>query len=150
MPVAWKLKEVLERHDLSVYALAEQMGGMSGAASKRPGLYAITSPDPAKRPTRVSFELLSELLTALGELTGREHTISDVLEFTPDRPGTPLWTEQGRSLGGVGILDDLLDQADPVPGAADGRQPEDIQTETPRRRGRPKGSRNRKKATEQG
>lgn len=146
MPVAWKLKELLERHDLSVYALAEQMGGPSGGASKRPGLYAITSPDPAKRPNRVSFELLSELLTALGELTGQDHAIPDVLEFTPDRPRAPLWSE--GIWGGGDILADLLDR--PVPGAADEEQPEDIQTGTPRRRGRPKGSRNRKKATEQG
>lgn len=134
MPIAWKLKEVLERHELSVYALSEHMGGEQGGASKRPGLYAITSSDAAKRPTRVSFDLLSGILTSLNELTGRDHSVGDVLEFTPDREPdiNQEWMELARSLEV-----ELGSEPGAVPGA-------DTQIETPRRRGRPKGSRNRK------
>lgn len=121
MPVEWKLKELLEQHGLSVYALAGQMGGAAGGSARRPNLYAINSPDPDKRPSRVSFELLSEVLTSLGELTGRAYTISDVLTFSPDREG---------------IMADL---------AAPGEGAERFPVPPCRKRGRPPGS-GRKKA----
>ena len=80
MPVEWQLKETLEREGVSVYALAEQMGG----ASRRPALYAITSPDLGKRPRRVSFDLLEDVVTALYALTGKRYKVGDLLEFNPD------------------------------------------------------------------
>lgn len=119
MPIEWKLKEVLENCGLSVYALAERMGGAAGGASKRPGLYAITSSDPARRPSKVSFDLLSELLTSLSELTTTPQTIEDVLTFTPDRD----WTQFDE------LSDRLLDVR------ADRRE-----SALPRKRGRPPGS----------
>ena len=146
MPIDWTLKELLEHHGLSVYALAEHMGGAAGGASKRPGLYAITSSDPSKRPSRVSFDLLSELLTALNELTGMAHDIQDVLRFTPDlRPN-----HDGLLFGGE--LDDLVDLLGMLREDATTVSlmdaPVDTQTEVRRKRGRPKGSRNRRKPIE--
>lgn len=80
MPVQWQLKETLESAEVSVYALAEQMGG----ASRRSGLYAITSPDPEKRPRRVTFDLLEDVVVALNILTGRRYSIGDLIEYVSD------------------------------------------------------------------
>lgn len=76
MPVRWRLKELLERENVTAYALAEQMGG----ASRRPTLYAITSPDPEKRPERVGFPLLNDILSGLKGLTGKTFSVADVIE----------------------------------------------------------------------
>ena len=124
MPVEWKLKELLEQHGLSVYALADCMGGGAGRGNaKRPNLYAITSADPDKRPTRVSFDLLSEMLTCLFQLTGRRYGISDVLSFSPD-------SEARRER--------VLESWEPP-------EAEVLELMVPRKRGRPPGS-GRKKA----
>jgi hypothetical protein len=109
---------------VSVYALADQMGGAQGGAAKRPGLYAITSPSPEKRPTGVSFELLSELLTSLSELTASDHSLNDVLSFSADRD----WRRPGLVLH---------------PGR-DAEVPGQQETPPPRKRGRPVGSGKRK------
>ncbi len=124
MPVEWKLKELLDQHGLSVYALADCMGGGVGRGNaKRPNLYAITSADPEKRPTRVSFDLLSEMLTCLPKLTGEQYGISDVLSFSPD-------SEARREL----VLE-----------SREAPEPELFELIVPRKRGRPPGS-GRKKA----
>ena len=77
MSVRWRLKETLEEAGLTVYALGEKMGG----ATRRPALYAITATDPMRRPRRVSFELLEDVIEALSSLTGREYKLCDLLEY---------------------------------------------------------------------
>lgn len=76
MPVQWKLKELLEREGVTAYALAEKMGG----ATRRPTLYAITSPDTSKRPVKVGFQLLDDILVGLKGVTGRQFSVSDIIE----------------------------------------------------------------------
>lgn len=76
MPVQWKLKELLDREGKTAYKLAEEMGG----ATRRPTLYAITSPDPDKRPKRVGFDLLDDILAGLKGLTGKQFSVSDIIE----------------------------------------------------------------------
>lgn len=78
MAVKWKLKETLEAHGVTAYALAEAMGG----ASRRAQLYAITSPTPDKRPERIGLPLLDDILKGMHQITGKELSISDVLEWS--------------------------------------------------------------------
>lgn len=78
MPVRWRLKELIEAEGTTVYALAEKMGG----ASRRPTLYAITSPDLAKRPTKVGFQLLEAILIGLKDITGKSYSVADIIEST--------------------------------------------------------------------
>lgn len=80
MPVKWKLKELLEREGVTAYALADKMGG----ATRRPALYAITSPNPEKRPEKVGFEFLDHLMTSLEAMTGKHYEITDVVERVRD------------------------------------------------------------------
>lgn len=76
MAVQWRLRELLDSEGVTAYALAEKMGG----ATRRPTLYAITSPDVAKRPARVGFPLLEDILAGLKELTGKDFSVSDIIE----------------------------------------------------------------------
>ena len=80
VPADWRLKETLEREGVSVYALAKKMGG----DSRKPALYAITSPDLEKRPRRVTFQMLEEVAGALYDLTGKRYAVGDLIEFVPD------------------------------------------------------------------
>jgi hypothetical protein len=77
MRLDWKLKDYLDAHQVTVYALAQQLGGHT----KLPGLYAITSGDPAKRPRRVAFDTVEGIITALRALTGKPVAVSDLLEY---------------------------------------------------------------------
>lgn len=80
MPVQWKLRELLERENVTAYALAEKMGG----ATRRPTLYAITSLDASKRPSKVGFALLDDILRGMKSLTGKQYSVSDVIETDGD------------------------------------------------------------------
>ena len=76
MPVQWKLKELLEREGKTVYALSEAMGG----ATRRPALYAITHKLPKKRPAKVGFEMLNNILAGLKSITGKTFSVADIIE----------------------------------------------------------------------
>lgn len=76
MAVQWRLRELLEAEGITAYALAEQMGG----ATRRPTLYAITSPDVNKRPRRVGFPLLEDILVGLKALSGKDFSVGDLVE----------------------------------------------------------------------
>jgi len=69
-----------------------------GGASRRSGLYAITSPDPEKRPRRVTFELLEDVVNALHALTGKRYSVGDLIEFTPDAPAEEKQTAEGEAV----------------------------------------------------
>lgn len=77
MTVEWRLRETLETAGITVYALAEKMGG----ATRRPALYNITSPDLKKRPRGVSFDLIDDIANALFSLTGKIYSVCDILEY---------------------------------------------------------------------
>lgn len=85
MPARWKLRELLEKEDVTAYALAEQMGG----ANRRPLIYSIVSPKPAKRPENPGFKLLEEILIALESLTGKHFELDDVIERVRENPDAP-------------------------------------------------------------
>jgi hypothetical protein len=80
MRLQWKLRELLEAHQITAYALAQQLGGHTRLSS----LYAITSNDPAKRPRRVAFETLEGISAALREMTGQKIALTDLLDFVDE------------------------------------------------------------------
>jgi hypothetical protein len=81
MKIEWNLRDVLEKRGVTVFSLARAMGSQSHAVK----LYRIASPDPDKRPRRVDFETLEQLIPAIYELTGETVTPNDLLEITdPD------------------------------------------------------------------
>lgn len=71
--VRWKLKEYLDRHDLSAYALTKT----SELASNT--IYTIVRGDT----NQVRLETLAGLLSGLRKLTGEPVTFADVLEHVP-------------------------------------------------------------------
>ena len=76
MPARWKLRELLEAEGVTAYALAEKMGG----AKRRPLIYSIVSPNPAKRPENPGFKLLEEILQALEGIKGKHFELDDLIE----------------------------------------------------------------------
>ncbi len=78
MKLDWKLKGILEERGVSVYALARAMGNQTHAVK----LYRITNADVTKRPRRVDFDTLEQIIPALETLTGKPVTPNDLLEMT--------------------------------------------------------------------
>ncbi len=76
--VRWKLKETLEHNQTNPYALARAMGDQSKAVT----LYRLTS--PTKKTSRIDLGTLSEIITALREVTGKAIEITDLLEYAPE------------------------------------------------------------------
>lgn len=70
MSLDWKLRDVLERHNITVYRLADVSG------VPRNTLYNLVN----KEPARVDLGTLDAVLSALDELTGERVRINDLLE----------------------------------------------------------------------
>jgi predicted nucleic acid-binding Zn-ribbon protein len=81
MKLDWKLKGILEECGVSVYALARTMGNQTHAVK----LYRITNADATKRPRRVDFETLEQIIPALETLTGKAVTPNDLLEMITEK-----------------------------------------------------------------
>ena len=81
MRIDWNLKNILEAQNISVYSLARAMGNQTHAIK----LYRITNADPAKRPRRVDFDTLEQIIPALETLTGKPVTPNDLLEVMPEK-----------------------------------------------------------------
>lgn len=72
MPTRWKLKEFLDDHSITVYALAQKTEGKLS----RNALYHLAS-----RPKGIQFETLDVLVPILSEMTGKKLTVADLLEY---------------------------------------------------------------------
>ncbi len=70
MSLDWKLKSVLEQHNITVYRLADVSG------VPRNTLYKLVN----KEPARVDLGTLDAVLNALDELTGERVNVTDLLE----------------------------------------------------------------------
>lgn len=70
MSLDWKLKSVLEQHNITVYRLADVSG------VPRNTLYKLVN----KEPARVDLGTLDAVLNALDELTGERVNVADLLE----------------------------------------------------------------------
>lgn len=74
MSLDWKLKTVLEQHNITVYRLADVSG------VPRNTLYNLVN----KEPARVDLGTLNAVLGALDELTGERVSVTDLLERDND------------------------------------------------------------------
>jgi DNA-binding Xre family transcriptional regulator len=84
MAVRWKVKEVLNRHDITPYRLVKA----SGLAQAT--VYRLVNDDTAG----LSTETLTVLLGTLRELTGEELGVADLLSYEDIREDeTKGWTD---------------------------------------------------------
>ena len=77
MPVRWKVYDILEAHDISVYRLMKESGLAQGT------VYRLVKGDTST----VNAETLDRVMTTLRRLTGQQLQISDLLEY--DEPRRP-------------------------------------------------------------
>ena len=79
MPVRWKVYEILEAHDISIYRLMKESGLAQGT------VYRLVKGDTST----VNAETLDRVMTTLRRLTGQQLQISDLLEYDEprNRPG---------------------------------------------------------------
>jgi Cro/C1-type HTH DNA-binding domain len=75
MPTKLKLKEFLDAHKITVYALAKKTEGKLS----RNSLYSLTSQD--NPPKGILFESLDVLIPTLREMIGKQVQIKDLIEF---------------------------------------------------------------------
>ncbi len=73
MATRWKLKEFLSEHNISVYELAKHTKGRLS----RNGLYKLVN----KSPEQLRIATLDTLIPVLGQLTGKDVGLSDILEW---------------------------------------------------------------------
>lgn len=75
--VDWKLRALLERERVTVYALAKKLEDSMEEPLHITTLYRWTSATPGNP----NFEGIGWVLWALEEITGKSYQISDVLEY---------------------------------------------------------------------
>ena len=71
MPIKWKLKELLDAHDLTPYRLMKQSGLAHGT------VYRIVNGEA----NGVDTATLDATIRALRELTGQQVDVADLLEY---------------------------------------------------------------------
>jgi DNA-binding Xre family transcriptional regulator len=74
MPVKWKVKDYLERHNKTPYSLWKASG------ISRTTIYAITG----GKMEGLHFETLDKLILGLEQITGSRVELTDVLEVVRD------------------------------------------------------------------
>lgn len=74
MPLRWKLRELLDEHDITPYRLTKE----SGLAFST--IYRITGGNTDALHGKTADAILS----ALHRLTGREYALSDLVEWVPE------------------------------------------------------------------
>jgi DNA-binding Xre family transcriptional regulator len=72
MAMTWKLKECLDRHDITPYRLAKE----SGLALST--VYSLTN----TQPERLDMNSLDAIMGTLEKITGRPVALTDLLERT--------------------------------------------------------------------
>lgn len=77
MPTRWRLKEFLQDHEITPYALSQQTAGKLSMKS----VYNLVADTP---PTNVRVTTFDALIPALEQLTGRRVEISDLLGYERD------------------------------------------------------------------
>jgi len=72
MPLRWKLKNYLDAHGISVYALAKKVEGHLS----RNATYHLTH-----NPKGIQFDTLEAIISALRQLTGTPVEVTDLLGY---------------------------------------------------------------------
>ncbi len=75
----WRVKDILEAHGLTVYALAKRLEGRVN----RNTLYQISQ----DRTRRADLDTLEALSLTLTDMTGHSVGVGDLFESTPDAEG---------------------------------------------------------------
>jgi hypothetical protein len=73
--IKWKLAELLEANNLTAYRLATTLDSHTRA----PTIYRIAKKDVEL--SRVDFTVLATVIDGLRELTGKDVSVSDLLEY---------------------------------------------------------------------
>jgi DNA-binding Xre family transcriptional regulator len=82
VPVRWKVYDILEAHDISVYRLMKESGLAQGT------VYRLVKGDTST----VNAETLDRVMTTLRRLTGKQLQISDLLEYDEPRGAAGLFS----------------------------------------------------------
>ncbi len=72
----WKLDDLLEREQVTVYALNQRLAE-EGRSVSRTTLYRLAS----EQPERIDLEIAGRVLWGLEQLTGKHYAVSDLLEY---------------------------------------------------------------------
>jgi DNA-binding Xre family transcriptional regulator len=78
MPIRWKFPQYLQAHNVSVYALAQELEGKVTITT----LYNLKN----KPQKRIDLENLEAVIHGLERLTGKRVDITDLLELDRVRP----------------------------------------------------------------
>ncbi len=73
MPTRWKLKEFLDKHQITVYELAKHTSGRLS----RNALYKLANEAPAQ----LRISTIDTLIPALERMTGQRVELNDLLEY---------------------------------------------------------------------
>ncbi len=73
--MAWKVKEVLEAHDLNAFALVNETHGRLSHNT----VYALARGEQK----RIALDTLLEVISALRKMTGKSISVCDLLEYEP-------------------------------------------------------------------
>lgn len=71
--IKWKLAEILEREQITVYALNKALG----SSVSRNTLYRLSN----EQPERIDLSVTAAILRGIEELTGKRFDIHDLLEY---------------------------------------------------------------------
>lgn len=82
--IRWKLDDLLEREQVTVYALNQRLAE-AGRSVSRTTLYRLAS----EQPERIDLEVAGRILWGLEQLTGKHYTVTDLLEYGPDDDNIP-------------------------------------------------------------
>ena len=74
----WKLNDLLEGANVSVYALNQRLV-QAGRGVSRNTLYRLAN----EQPERIDLEVAGRVLWGLEQLTGKHYTVTDLLEYEP-------------------------------------------------------------------
>lgn len=80
MATIWKLRELIDKHNVTPNALSERTRGRLS----RNAVYHLASTKQA--PKRLEVGTFDALIPALRELTGEPVEVADLLEYRPDPP----------------------------------------------------------------
>ena len=82
VPVRWKVYEILDEYDISVYRLMKESGLAQGT------VYRLVKGDTST----VNAETLDRVMTTLRRLTGRQLQISDLLDYVEPQSRSSLFS----------------------------------------------------------
>jgi len=99
--IRWKLGELLEREQITVYRLHEEMHG----SASRNTLYRLAK----EQPERIDLTITAHILEALGRASGKPYALTDLLEVE-----TREVSRSGLPYTGNPETDDIVDDPELV------------------------------------